>query len=319
MTPPDLYGRPRPDRMYRLLEPVVAAHLWLSRRGVRGFRPPRPVDRDLPVRVVDRRAEADGVVSLRFAARRGALPPWRPGCHVDVVLPSGQVRQYSLCGDPGEDTYRIAVRLVGAGSREVHTALGVGTDLVLRGPRTAFPLVGPGPFLFIAGGIGITPLLPMLRTTADWRLLYAGRSRATMPFLDELAQHGPRVRVIEGQPDVPALLAGVAPHTQVYACGPPPLVDAVRAAWPGPLHSERFSPPPLVDAEPFTVRLGRSGPVIPVSGTETALTAVLRERPLRYSCRQGFCGTCRVGVLDSDVDSMLLCTDRPAGETTLDL
>ncbi|WP_084176308.1 PDR/VanB family oxidoreductase [Actinokineospora spheciospongiae] len=321
VAPPDLYGRARPDRMYRLLRPVVAAHLWLSKRSVRRGRPVPVVDRDLPVVVSDRRVEADGVVSLTLTAPSGdPLPPWRPGCHLDVRLPSGLRRQYSLCGDPADRaSYRIAVRLVGEGSGEVHSAVRVGTPLVVRGPRTAFPLVGPGPHLFIAGGIGITPILPMLRAATDWHLVYAGRSRATMPFLAELEPHGDRVTVLTGVPAAPELLTRARPGTAVYACGPPPMLDAIKAHWSGALHCERFSPPPVVDGEPFELQLGPGGPVVPVAADESALTALRRARPQTvYSCQQGFCGTCRLNLV-STTDSMLVCTDRRPGRVVLDV
>ena len=305
MTPLDLYGRARQDRAFRVLKPVVDAHVWLSRRSVRRHRAVHPVDRDLLLEVVDRRTEAEGVVSLRLAS--GAdLPAWQPGCHVDVELPSGECRQYSLCGDPADRTsYRIAVRLAGKASTEIHTSVHVGSKLVVRRPRTAFPLV-PGPALFLAGGIGITALLPMHHRTGH-PLVYVGRSRASMPFLSEL----PDARVLEGRREVSTLLEGLHPQTHVYVCGPPAMIDAVRAAWQGPVHYERFSPPPVVAGTPFTVQLGATGPVVEVGADETALTAVRRVLPdVRYSCQQGFCGTCRVPVLGSTVDSMLLCTDR---------
>ncbi|MGV9313489.1 PDR/VanB family oxidoreductase [Streptomyces sp. NPDC003691] len=149
--------------------------------------------------VAGRTVPAEGVVRLRLEPVPGgpALPPWEPGAHIDLVLPSGRIRQYSLCGDPADRSgYTVAVRLIGAsdggrgGSREVHDVLTEGAEAGLRGPRNRFPLVAADSYLFVAGGIGITPLLPMLRAAAaagaDWRLLYCGRRRAAMPFLDEI-------------------------------------------------------------------------------------------------------------------------------------
>ncbi|GAA4421073.1 PDR/VanB family oxidoreductase [Actinokineospora soli] len=334
--PPDLYGRPRPDRLFGALVPVVEAYRRLSLRSAKGQPPARPVDRDLRVVVRSVVGEAEGVVSLVLADPSGArLPAWRPGCHVDVVLPSGTVRQYSLCGEPADlRTYRIAVRLVGSGSAEAH-GLEPGTPLVLRGPRNAFPFVGHGPCLFIAGGIGITPILPMVRHAAargaDWRLVYTGRSRAALPFLDELASLRTTDRVEvrtddeHGLPTAADLLGRAPSGAAVYVCGPVPVIELVKAAWPGRFHAERFSPPPVVDGSPFELQLGAGGPVVPVGADESALEALRRARPdVAYSCRQGFCGTCKVRVLSgavehrgralSEEDTMLVCVSRAAGD-----
>ncbi|SEF28636.1 Ferredoxin-NADP reductase [Amycolatopsis pretoriensis] len=287
----------------------------------------RAIDRNLSLVVEEVRSEAEGVVSLRLA-NGGPLPGWRPGAHVDLVLPSGLVRQYSLCGDPAEtDHYRIAVRKIGVASAEVH-ALSPGTRVTVRGPRTAFPFVGGGPFLFIAGGIGITPILPMVRRAAamgaDWRLVYTGRSRASMPFLDGLPDDD-RVRI---RPDteygIPAsgaeLLADLPEGAAVYCCGPVPMITGVRVdlALTGAkaVHFERFAPPPIVAGEPFQLTLRRSGQVLQVPGDRSALDVLLEARPATpYSCRQGFCGTCAVPAADGS--SMRICVDR--GTTVLDL
>jgi len=165
------------------LWPMPALDEPVSGRGRQATVPRR-------VLVAARTEPAEGVVQLRLEGT--GLPAWQPGAHLDLVLPSGLVRQYSLCGDPAErDAYTVAARLVedGAGgrggSREVHEQLHVGTEIEIRGPRNRFPLVPSPSYVFVAGGIGITPVLPMVRAAeaadADWRLLYRGRSRATMP------------------------------------------------------------------------------------------------------------------------------------------
>ncbi|WP_369218534.1 ferredoxin reductase, partial [Streptomyces flavofungini] len=128
----------------------------------------QPRSRALRLRVARHESVAEGVVQLRLEG--AGLPPWRPGAHLDLVLPSGLVRQYSLCGDP-EDTssYTVATRLIGAeqggrgGSREVHELLREGVEVEVRGPRNRFPLAEAPSYVFVAGGIGITPILPMLR------------------------------------------------------------------------------------------------------------------------------------------------------------
>ncbi|MCY0950905.1 PDR/VanB family oxidoreductase [Streptomyces sp. H27-S2] len=296
--------------------------------------------RTLRALVVSRTEPAEGVLHLVLESPE--LPAWAPGAHVDVTLPSGLVRQYSLCGDPAESgRYTIAVRLVEdgrGGSREAHAQLVEGAELELRPPRNRFELVPAGAYVFVAGGIGITPILPMLRAAtaagADWTLLYGGRSRASMPFLAELAAYGDRVCLFPqdeaGLPDL-APLAAAGPGTLVYCCGPQPLMDAVvaAAADPAAVRLERFGAAAATGpARPFTVELRRSGRTVEVGADESALAAVRRELPgTPYSCEQGFCGTCQHRVLAGAVehrdtlltdqergDSMLLCVSRARGD-----
>ncbi|MET9607183.1 PDR/VanB family oxidoreductase [Streptomyces sp. NPDC006512] len=295
--------------------------------------------------IVSRTEPADGV--LRLVLESAELPAWTPGAHVDVVLPSGLVRQYSLCGDPADTgRYTIAVRLIEdgrGGSREAHAQLVEGAELELRPPRNRFELLPAPSYAFVAGGIGITPLLPMLRAAtaagADWTLLYGGRSRASMPFLPELASYGDRVTVLpEDETGLPDLspLAALAPGTLVYCCGPDALMRAVTAAAadPAAVRLERFSPEATGPARAFTVELARSGTTVEVAADESALTAVRRVLPdTPYSCEQGFCGTCQHRVLAGDIDhrdelltdaeradSMLLCVSRATtNRLTLDL
>ncbi|MFF5501883.1 PDR/VanB family oxidoreductase [Streptomyces roseolus] len=302
------------------------------------------------VLVTGRAVPAEGVVELRLEGER--LPSWEPGAHIDVVLPSGRVRQYSLCGDPAQaDVYRIATRLVAeerggrGGSREVHEQLHEGVELEIRGPRNRFPLAHSPAYVFVAGGIGITPVLPMARAAeaagADWRLVYCGRSRATMPYLAELVRlGGDRVTVVaedeEGYPDL-SFLAQVPAETQVYCCGPDGLMDAVSAALPTGRTPclERFSALAApAGGTAFEVELRRSGRTVAVAADQSVLAAVREEVPgLMYSCTQGFCGTCRQTVLEGEVDhrdelltdaeradSMLICVSRCAGgKLVLDL
>ncbi|MFD4193718.1 PDR/VanB family oxidoreductase [Amycolatopsis thermoflava] len=298
---------------------------------------PNPVRRtgyDLDVVVRRVRQEAEDVVSLTLAG--DDLPAWQPGAHLDVFLPSGLQRAYSLCGDPAESTYRIAVRRLGAGSREMH-ALREGDGLRVRGPRNAFSLMGNAPsYLFVAAGIGITPILPMARARPG-RLVYLGRSRATMPFLSEL--DGAEVRPDDecGPPDLREILSLAEPGAAVYLCGPPPLMAPaqriLRELNPtASLHTERFSPPVVEGGRPFEVHLRRSGRTVEVGAEESALSAIGRVLDVPYSCRQGFCGTCKVRVLDGEVehrdrlltpsergDAMLVCVSRATGRLVLDL
>ncbi|SFB23212.1 Ferredoxin-NADP reductase [Amycolatopsis marina] len=350
--PPDLRGRDRGDRALAPLPAVVRVYEQLSRISGRRRPPVTAVDRDLRLVITRIAVEAEDVVSLQLARPDGsALPFWRPGAHIDVVLPSGRVRQYSLCGDTHDRTrYRIAVRRIdegGGGSTEVHEALKPGAELTVRGPRNAFPFVPARSYLFIAGGIGITPILPMVRSAraegADWRLVYTGRSPGTMPFTGELASYGERVWL---RPDteygVPASGAELLEHAPagaaVYCCGPPPMIAGVRvdlARGPArPVHYERFAAAPVVDGRPFRLRLARSGRELTVPADRTALEVVREVLPdVAYSCRQGFCRTCVVRVLHGEVDhrdaaltdtersdSMLVCVSRARhDELILDL
>ncbi len=281
--------------------------------------------------------EAQDVVALTLVSPDGgALPVWRPGAHLDVFLPSGRQRQYSLCGDPADrGHYRIAVRRIadgGGGSVEIHDQIHAGDTLTVRGPRNAFPLASAPAYLFVAAGIGITPILPMVRAAdalgADWRLVYLGRSRASMPFLLQLACYSDRVAVRpddeHGTPDVGSLLDLAPDDAAVYACGPSPLLDALqqRTADRDPrteVHFERFSPPPVRGGAPLTVSLARSSTRVSVGAEESVLVAVRRSVPgVAYSCQQGFCGSCRTRVLAGTVgghpvDSMLLCSARGDG------
>ena len=288
-------------------------------------RPTPPVDCDSSIRltVVDRRVAAhdEDVVALTFARDDAApLPPWHPGAHLDVRLPSGRVRQYSLCGDPARrDTYRVAVRRIpdgGGGSAEVHEVLSLGATVSTHGPRNAFPLSLPGygsptaRLRFIAGGIGITPILPMLGYAdhfgVDWSMSYVGRSLDSLPFLDEVARFGARVEVRtddeHGIPEAAELLGDCPDGTAVYACGPASMLTAIRNRLSGrddvELHFERFAAPPVLDGEPFVVSTATTGAEIPVGAEETLLAALRRSGvSAPYSCQQGFCGTCRTRVL----------------------
>ncbi|MFH8622026.1 PDR/VanB family oxidoreductase [Streptomyces vietnamensis] len=292
------------------------------------------------VLVTGRTTPAEGVVELRLEG--AGLPAWQPGAHIDLVLPSGLVRQYSLCGDPAAtDTYTVATRLIEdgrGGSREVHEQLHEGVEIEIRGPRNRFPLVDSPAYVFVAGGIGITPVLPMLRAAeaagADWRLVYCGRSRATMPYLAEVERlGGERVTVVaedeSGFPDL-EFLGRLPVETAVYCCGPDGLMDAVGAAVPegrAP-RFERFTAAATTGGTAFEVELRRSGRTLTVAADQSLLSAVREELPgITYSCQQGFCGTCQQRVLEGEIDhrdelltdeerddSMLICVSRCAGK-----
>jgi ferredoxin-NADP reductase len=167
-----------------------------------------------------RSAPAEGVVALDLVDPDGAdLPRWQPGAHIDLILADGLTRQYSLCGDPQDSTaWRIAVLLdpnSRGGSQHVHDTLHEGDVVQVRGPRNHFPLVDADRYKFVAGGIGITPIMAMAenvqRAGGEWTLLYGGRARASMAFADDLADRYPeRVTVWpqdeQGLLDLDALL-----------------------------------------------------------------------------------------------------------------
>ncbi|MBP2369434.1 PDR/VanB family oxidoreductase [Pseudonocardia parietis] len=308
---------PYPNPAATALAAITTVSQRMAVRSGRRRRPAGPVERTLQVEVRAVRRPCPDVAVLDLVPITSApLPGWGPGAHVDVELPSGLLRQYSLCGDPADrSAYRIAVRAVpgGAGSAEVH-ALTPGARLRLRGPRNAFPLATAPSYLFLAGGIGITPIAPMVRAAhaagLPWRLVHTGRDLASMPLSGELAALAPD-RVVRrpddgGVPRPEQLLSGVDADAAVYCCGPPPMIEAVRRALPAAqrFHSERFSPPPIRDGRPFTVRIV-GGPEVTVPADRSALDAVREIRPeVPYSCRQGFCGTCHVRLV--------------AGTTTID-
>jgi ferredoxin-NADP reductase len=277
---------------------------------------------------------ADGVVGLTLCRPDGnALPRWEPGAHLDLLLPNGLVRQYSLCGDPADrSVFELAVLREPngrGGSRYLHERLSAGDRLSIRGPRNNFGLVEAKGYLFIAGGIGITPILPMLASVhPDWRLVYGGRTRASMAFAEALCRrYGERVSVLPqdetGLLPLDSLLARPDPGTAVYCCGPEPLLAAAEVRCPPEaLHLERFTPVP--DTGPrgaFEVELARSGTTIPVPENRSILESIEDAGiPVLSSCREGTCGTCETEVLDGvpdHRDSLLTPAEREAGEVMM--
>jgi ferredoxin-NADP reductase len=292
--------------------------------------------------VVDgKQTAADGVTVLALRDPTGVeLPPWEPGAHVDLVLGPDLVRQYSLCGDPADRlTWTVAVLREPAGrggSEHVHEALAAGAAVHVRGPRNHFPLEPAPRYLFIAGGIGITPLLPMVAAAAaagaDWRLVYGGRAAGSMAFRTELTErYGGRVAIWPqdetGLLDLDTLLARPDSGTLVYCCGPEPLIAAVeercRDRWPaGALHVERFAPKAAgapVRAGQFEVELSRSGLTLEVP-PDRSILSVVEDAGVQVlsSCREGTCGTCETAVLEGEPehrDSLLTPEEQAANDT----
>ncbi|SHG21788.1 PDR/VanB family oxidoreductase [Streptoalloteichus hindustanus] len=301
--------------------------------------PARPGTEAVELSVVVRqlRWEAAGVVSVELCAADGReLPPWRPGAHIELVLPTGIARQYSLCGSPEERScYRIGVlreRGSRGGSEYVHAFLRPGQPVRVRGPRDNFGFGPASAYLFIAGGIGITPILPMVREAADrgvpWQLAYGGRTAASMAFLDGLRQYPEQVWLYPedqvGRIPLHEWLDQPRPGTVIYACGPEPLLSAVEAAaahWePGAVRMERFRawPKPARPNTEIEVVCARSNRTVTVPADRSVLAALQDEGvPVTGSCREGVCGTCETRVLDGDPehrDDILSEDDRRAGD-----
>lgn len=278
---------------------------------------------------VRRRAEiAVNALLLELESASGeVLPEWPPGAHLDIHLPSGLTRQYSLCGareDRG--TYVVVVLREPhgrGGSEEIYRELGVGTEFISSTPRDHFRLVDASEYVLIAGGIGITPIKAMvdeLRARgARWRLHYGGRSREHMAFVDELVDlGGDNVSIVPQDVDgllaVPAIIGNLSPEAAVYCCGPAPLLDAVLTACAEAgaserLHFERFVPPTdgagfVTDGDTaFEVELRSSGVTLQVPADKTLLEVVQSVLPdVPFSCTEGYCGSCESVVLDGEPD-----------------
>ncbi|HEY3717343.1 MAG TPA: PDR/VanB family oxidoreductase [Jatrophihabitantaceae bacterium] len=302
----------------------------------------RDAETDIVLRLAGTTTVAEGVLALDLRADDGGhLPAWRPGAHIDLVLGPDLIRQYSLCGQPEQrDRYLTAVLLEvngRGGSRHIHEALAPGCTVVARGPRNHFELLPARRYLFIAGGIGVTPLRPMIAAAeaagAQWQLVYGGRSRASMAFCDDLvASYGDRVSICPqdevGLLDLPGLLGEPRPDTLVYCCGPEGLLGAVEqqcATWPsGSLRVERFAPKVIdapVSTEAFEVELARSGQTVVVPPGRSILECVLEVGvDVPCSCQEGTCGSCETPVLDGVVDhrdSVLSDAERDAHNTMM--
>jgi len=301
-------------------------------------------DTSLEQRLVRVAAIREAAIDTRcfdlVAADRRPLAPFTPGAHIDVHAPNGQIRQYSLCSDVRDFArYTIAVKREAAGrggSRSMHDDVEEGSALGIHEPRNHFPLAENATHsLFIAGGIGITPIHAMIQSLHagghSWELHYCARSAAHAAFHDELvALGGPRVTPwFSEKPilDVHALLRDAPEGTHLYCCGPSSLMSAVKAAashWPRErVHFEYFAAPAHVDSpnRRFEVELRRSGLVLEVP-PERTLLQVLREHGIEVesSCEEGVCGTCETRVLEGACehrDFLLSDAEREANKSMM--
>ncbi|GGH33292.1 PDR/VanB family oxidoreductase [Microbacterium album] len=310
-----------PDERTRSAQPEPAAHIDLIVRGMRW--------------------EADGILLLALERPEGGdLPAWEPGAHVDLRLPNGVERQYSLCSDPDDrTTWHVAVLredISRGGSRYVHGDLRPGQRLTATLPRNNFALVEAPETIFVAGGIGITPLLPMIRRVAAsgrrWRLAYLGRSLDRMAYVRDALLTGPEVTLVAADRDQRLELAEWIGTPQagaaVYACGPARMLDALEELsldWPrGTLHLERFQPRVFADADDastFDVEARRSGLRVTVEPHCSILETLERAGiGVPNSCLEGVCGTCETRIIDGEAehrDSILAPDEREANETMM--
>jgi len=320
------------------------------------------------VKVAAKQQLTEDVTELTLVASDGGLlPAWQPGAHIELVLevsagaPNGMdddimLRHYSLCSDYLDRTHwKVAIlreERGRGGSMFIHNQLSQGSTIKVSNPRNHFPFSPRKKCLFIAGGIGITPLLAMLQQAdtenLDWQFVYLSRERSRMSYLDTLANYDQSRITLHGDKkdgfiDLPSLLATCDAETSVYSCGPKPLLDAlelldeqqVNPTWS--LDIERFAANPVdTSGNAFDVVINSTGQRIQILNGKSALD-VLREAGIKIpvSCRDGVCGTCETRVLSgipdhrdsvlteeerADNDYMMLCVSRAiSSEVVLDL
>jgi phthalate 4,5-dioxygenase reductase component len=306
----------------------------------------------MPLRVTRNDPIADGIHILEFRDPSGRqLPEFSAGAHIAVRVPNGMLRKYSLCNDPSErDRYQIAVKREDngrGGSCSLIDDTKAGEELAVTAPVNDFGLPPRGQdFLFIAGGIGVTPIMAMIRQVMSegkrFRLFYCSRSPEATAFREELSapQFKDTVTIhydqgeVSRSLDLRPILAERRNREHLYCCGPRPLMEAVRAMtdhWsPTAVHFEAFSEAEThkADDKPFKVKLVRSGAVLDVPITKTILEA-LQDHGLDVpsSCETGTCGTCRTRLLAGEADhrdlvlaeherkdTIMICVSRARGE-----
>lgn len=283
------------------------------------------------------------------------MPTWEPGSHISVVLPDGTSRSYSLCG-PAEDSARWTIAVLReeagrGGSLRMHNEVHQGDLIEVTVPRNNFVLQPYGEYLFVAGGIGITPLLPMIESVArrgiPWRLLYLVRELEAAVFVDRLNEvSGGVVEVWEsderGLYPLAELSKFMNSSTGVFACGPSPLLAALEGMWIGDnLHIEHFTGDAVDTSEEgdaFDVVLSQSGQTVRVEAGVSILDAIEAADPSVFvlqSCKEGVCGSCETPVLEGTpdhrdlvltkrqkekCDRMMLCVSRAlSNKIVLDL
>ncbi|MDW6024902.1 2Fe-2S iron-sulfur cluster-binding protein [Mesorhizobium sp. BAC0120] len=279
----------------------------------------------LRVEVARKWQAADGIAGFQLRPVKGLLPTFQPGAHIDVHLPNGEIRQYSITNGPGEtDSFTIGVKLEPdskGGSQCLHETVREGDVLAISEPRNNFPLRRDAiKTLFIAGGIGITPLLAMAQALhhsgLDYELHYFAQSKAHLAFADRLSALEDRLTPHLGlDPSATAarlreILSDCQPDMHVYICGPGPMLEAARriaaeAGWPETaIHYEYFKNTNKIDdSSTFEIALARSCVTLQVPAGKTILE-VMRENGIDMpsSCEQGACGTCLATVIEGEPD-----------------
>ncbi|WP_166828483.1 PDR/VanB family oxidoreductase [Brevibacterium limosum] len=302
-------------------------------------------ERDMMLTLRRRDRIAEGVLQLEFVRSDGGpMPPWEPGAHIEIDVADIGIRHYSLIGDPKDrEKWQIAVRLTGddeaQASLYLHRESGIGDEFHVIAPRNNFNFASPteGQRLhFIAGGIGITPLLSMIDSAdasgVDWSLTYLGRTLESMPFRERLAQFGDRVQFVPSaaRPEelLESLLAQAPAEARVYTCGPETLIDEVAdiSTRRGLTHrSELFAYSGgnglREDDTPFELVCASSSLTVPVGESETIIEALGRHGiRARTSCQMGVCGTCETRVVDGvpdHRDSLLSEEEKKRGESMM--
>ena len=305
------------------------------------------MDKDVKVVVIAKRSLIPGkILELKLSpADKSEINTWEPGAHIELVLPSGIVRQYSLCGDPSDDFYTIAVLKEDnsrGGSIEIHDEIQEGTELLVRGPKNHFKLEPGNLTVFMAGGIGITPLLPMMRLLSKqgkpWVLHYGGKSLAALAYLDALQLMGDNEISIYLKNEtrripVSDIVSTLSTDDAIYVCGPETMISEVEKVGAEAgirVCLERFGPAPgekpELGGESFEVELARSAKVLTVPADTRLIDIVRTVVPsVPFSCEEGYCGSCETGVLEgvpdhrdsilsqeekSNNDCMMICVGR---------
>jgi vanillate O-demethylase ferredoxin subunit len=280
----------------------------------------------MQVKVLRRREEAEGIASYELARADGQpLPPFSAGSHIDVHLPGGLVRPYSLCNDPHEAAhYRIGVLRDAAsrgGSVAMHEQVHEGDLLTISEPRNHFPLHTAPHTVLLAGGIGITPLMCMAQRLAaigaSFELHACNRSLARSAFLGELKAFGERfhLHLDDGEAsqklNLPAVLKAAPAGSRIYVCGPTGFIDFVvntakAQSWPAEqVHLEYFGAAPQDSSgdREFVVRIASTGQSYRIPADQTVTTALQAQGvDIMVSCEQGVCGTCITRVLEGECD-----------------
>jgi tetrachlorobenzoquinone reductase len=295
----------------------------------------------LKLRVASFIRETDTITAIELRSPDGELlPPFEAGSHIDLHLPSGLMRSYSLV-NPQSERHRYLLGVARAkdgrgGSSYVHERLRVGDVLDVESPRNLFRLhESEAPAVLIGGGIGITPLISMAarltRLGRDWTLNYAVRTRSEAAFLPILETYGTRVTLHcdderGGVLNLKVIIRSAAAGAHFYCCGPAPMMrafdDLTKTIQPERIHVEHFSPPNEVAVEnQYVVELAKAGKTFVVPRGQTILETLTNAGfDLPHSCQQGICGACETRVIagiPDHRDAVLSPAERAANQTMM--